>query len=82
MVDVLKSGQDKKMIISNLHNDLEIAAIKNYEELRIIKNCYPDSIMSGSGSTYFTLEERIEPMENYYVKNDLKTIENGVCVKI
>ena len=33
--------------------------VKNYEELRIIKNCYPDSIMSGSGSTYFTLEERI-----------------------
>ena len=34
--------------------------------------------MSGSGSTYFTLNENFEPMENYWIKNNLNFIEDGV----
>ena len=39
-----------------LYNDLEYAIFDDYEELQEIKKAYPNSIMSGSGSTYFVLE--------------------------
>ena len=37
--------------------------------------------MSGSGSTYFTINENIKPLENYWVKNGLKFIPDGVSEK-
>ena len=61
-----------------LYNDLETAVFDDYKELQQIKEKYPNSIMSGSGSTYFTLNENFEPMKNYWIKNNLNFIEDGV----
>ena len=63
---------------NNFANDLEWAIIDNYPELQLIKNLYPKSIMSGSGSTYFIMNECFNPMENYLVINNLHTINFGV----
>lgn len=75
MIDSLKIGTDLKQF---LYNDLETAVFDDYKELQQIKEKYPNSIMSGSGSTYFTLNENFEPMENYWIKNNLNFIEDGV----
>lgn len=61
-------------------NDLEWAIINDYEELQFIKNKYPKAVMTGSGSTYFSLSEDFDPTEGYYVNNTLKTIPDGVTV--
>ena len=39
-----------------LYNDLEYAIFDDYKERQKIKSMLPDSVMSGSGSTYFVLE--------------------------
>lgn len=75
MIDSLKIGTDLKQF---LYNDLETAVFDDYKELQQIKEKYPNSIMSGSGSTYFTLNKNFEPMENYWIKNNLNFIEDGV----
>ena len=62
----------------NFQNDLEWALIDDYEELKTIKINYPHSIMSGSGSTYFIVDNIFSPMTSYWVKNDLQTISEGV----
>ena len=77
MIDVLKTGTD---ISQFLYNDLETAVFDDYKELQIIKNIYPKSVMSGSGSTYFVLDEDIKELEGYWVKNGLKFIPDGVSV--
>jgi len=77
LIDSLKIGTD---ITQFLYNDLETAVFDDYKELSTIKNIYPKSIMSGSGSTYFGLNTNFEPMEGYWVKNDLKFIPEGVSV--
>lgn len=61
-----------------LHNDLELALFNDYKQFQKIKRLYPNSIMSGSGSTYFALDTKINPIDNYWVKNDLKTVDCGV----
>ena len=78
MIDSLKIGTDIRQF---LYNDLETAVFNDYKELQTIKNIYPDSVMSGSGSTYFTINENIKPLENYWVKNGLKFIPDGVSEK-
>jgi 4-diphosphocytidyl-2-C-methyl-D-erythritol kinase len=78
MIDSLKIGTDIKQF---LYNDLETAVFNDYKELQTIKNIYPDSVMSGSGSTYFTINENIKTLENYWVKNGLKFIPDGVSEK-
>jgi len=71
-----------------LQNDLEIALLKDYKELEAIKNAYPESLMSGSGSTFFILKEKLDNVneitnddeaDKYWVKNGLKSISYGVC---
>lgn len=70
-----------------LHNDLEIALIEDYEELKQIKTAYPNSLMSGSGSTFFILEHNICKQEvstpclneKFWIKSGLKSIHYGVC---
>ena len=37
--------------------------------------------MSGSGSTYFIIDEEFKPLEGYEVFNNLKAISNGVTIK-
>jgi 4-diphosphocytidyl-2C-methyl-D-erythritol kinase len=58
---------------------LEYAVFDDYEELQFIKSKLPNSIMSGSGSTYFILEDIKDVVfpETYQVFKDLKFIENG-----
>lgn len=62
-----------------LHNDLEIALIEDYKELKQIKTAYPNSIMSGSGSTFFVLQNKIDNLSNnFWLKTGLKSIDHGV----
>ena len=37
-------------------------------------------MMSGSGSTYFIINDEFQPLEGYWVMNGLKAINTGVCV--
>lgn len=62
----------------NFVNDLEWAVIENYEELKKIKTLYPDSIMSGSGSTYYIIGKEFSPQEGFWVKNSLTSIPYGI----
>ena len=64
----------------NFVNDLEWAVLEDYKELKHIKNKYPKSIMTGSGSTYYSLEEKFEEEPNFWVKNNLETINYGVQI--
>ncbi len=61
-------------------NDLEWAILPDYEELQYIKNLYPKSVMTGSGSTYYMIDENFAETENYWVKNGLKTVPFGVKI--
>jgi len=65
-----------------LYNDLEYAVFDDYSELQKIKKVLPNSIMSGSGSTYFVLENIDIPelKEEYQIINGLKFIEDGVSI--
>ena len=77
MIDALQSGKDIKPF---LYNDLEYAVFDDYKELQTIKEAYPDSVMSGSGSTYFILENLKESKlgNDYEFINNLEFIPNGV----
>jgi 4-diphosphocytidyl-2-C-methyl-D-erythritol kinase len=77
MVDSIKIGTDIRQF---LYNDLETAVFNDYPELQKIKEKYPNSIMSGSGSTYFLLEPTLENLDGYWVKTGLKFIPDGVSV--
>lgn len=62
-----------------LHNDLETAVIEDYKELQEIKTTYPESIMSGSGSTFFVIRNKIDKIsDNFWIKNGLKSIPYGI----
>lgn len=61
-------------------NDLEWAVLNDFEELQYIKNKYPTAIMTGSGSTYYSLEDDFYEEDGYWVKNGLRTITHGVKV--
>lgn len=63
---------------SSYINDLEWAIINDYQELQQIKKNYPQSIMTGSGSTYFLLNGNFSNHDGYWVRNGLKTIQKGV----
>ncbi len=59
-------------------NDLEWAVIEDYPQLQHIKQKYPQSVMTGSGSTYFIINNEFEQETGYWVKNNLKAINFGV----
>ncbi len=71
-----------KNICSYLYNDLEYAVFDDYQELQKIKKTYPNAVMSGSGSTYFVLENIKESLfgDDYQVINNLCFIPEGVSV--
>lgn len=79
MLEAIRLNQD---ITPYLYNDLEFAVFDDYAELQIIKQVYPRAIMSGSGSSYFLLENLITSVldENYLFINNLKFIDNGVSL--
>ena len=62
----------------NYKNDLEWAVIEDYKELLFIKENYPDAMMTGSGSTYFSLKNEFFEQTGYWVKNGLEAINYGV----
>ncbi|MCM1339924.1 MAG: 4-(cytidine 5'-diphospho)-2-C-methyl-D-erythritol kinase [Muribaculaceae bacterium] len=62
----------------NYVNDLEWAIINKYPQLQQIKKAYPNSIMTGSGSTYFSTETTFKEQDGYWVKNGLSAIPDGV----
>ncbi len=59
-------------------NDLEWAVIDTYQELQTIKELYPRSVMSGSGSTYYIINGEFETMKGYWIKNNLTSVPFGV----
>lgn len=75
-----KKNTENKSGRENFVNDLEWAVIDDYPELQHIKTKYPHSIMTGSGSTYYSTEEKFEEEENYWVKNNLETIDYGIRI--
>ncbi len=79
MIDALNNGQE---IGKFLYNDLEYAVFDDYNELQYIKSKLPNSIMSGSGSAYFILEDikNIEFPNDYQVISGLHFIPNGCSV--
>lgn len=64
----------------NFVNDLEWAILNDFNQLQYVKNKYPSAIMTGSGSTYFSLEEEFTQEAGFWVKNGLKTITEGVKI--
>ena len=81
MLIALLDGDDIKPY---LYNDLEYAVFDSYKELQEIKSKYPQSIMSGSGSTYFVLENLTNNKmgDNYEFINNLSFISHGVMEDI
>lgn len=84
-----QNGKTEKMLIAildgddvrpYLYNDLEYAVFDDYEQLQKIKSTYPQALMSGSGSTYFVLEnlEKSNLDDGYEFINNLKFISEGV----
>ena len=62
----------------NYNNDLEWAIIDDYPQLQYIKQKYPNSVMTGSGSTYFMIDGEFKQEDGYWVKNGLKAVNFGV----
>jgi len=73
---------EKKDIESrkNYSNDLEWAIINDYTELKEIKKHYPNAIMSGSGSSYFIIDNEFTHMDGYWICNNLFAVQNGVSI--
>lgn len=74
---LLKNEFDKTLI----YNSLEKALFPSYEELRTLKTRVKNSLMSGSGSTFFVLNKKLETnlnKENYDIFENLMTINTGV----
>ena len=65
---------------SSFENDLEWAVIDDYKELQTIKKLYPQSMMSGSGSTYFVINDEFKPLEGYEIFNNLKATSEGIKI--
>lgn len=67
----------------NMHNDLETAVIKDYKQLVEIKSKLPDSMMSGSGPTFFVLKDKCQAhfnREDFLIIEDLHFVDDGVKV--
>ncbi len=61
-------------------NDLEWAIIDKYPELQEIRKKYPTSVMTGSGSTYFSTRETFKEEDGYWIKNGLTTTPDGIKI--
>ncbi|MBQ9246128.1 4-(cytidine 5'-diphospho)-2-C-methyl-D-erythritol kinase [bacterium] len=77
----------KELLLKNqfdealLYNSFEKALFPKYKELRHIKSTIKNSLMSGSGSTFFVLKPFINADLNnsdYDIFENLKTIKTGV----
>lgn len=80
MINAINHKED---IRDFLYNDLEYAIFDDYEELQFIKSVLPKSIMSGSGSTYFILEDIDKEFpDDYVLIKGLHFINEGVAVNL
>lgn len=73
--------EQNKFDKSLIYNSLEKSLFPYYEELRTIKANVKNSLMSGSGSTFFVLEPEIKTTldkNNYDIFENLKTTNSGV----
>ena len=80
---MINALENKENISQFLYNDLEYAVFNDYLELQNIKKAYPDSIMSGSGSTYFVLKNNVDKSKldsEYIFIDNLEFIESGVQI--
>lgn len=68
----------QKQGYSVFENDLEWAVIDDYAELQNIKEKYPKSMMSGSGSTYFIINDKFATQKGYWICNNLKAVSDGI----
>jgi len=76
MINAINNNLDIKPF---LYNDLEYAIFDDYNELQYIKSALPKAIMSGSGSTYFILENINTDFSNEYdVITGLHFLNDGV----
>ena len=77
LIDAIKNQQN---IQEFLYNDLEYAIFDDYRKLQTIKEKLPNSIMSGSGSTYFILGNLQENLfdDTYQVIPNLHFVNKGV----
>jgi 4-diphosphocytidyl-2-C-methyl-D-erythritol kinase len=78
LIKLLKKGKFNQKL---LYNSFEKAILPNYEELENIKKTIKNSLMSGSGSTFFVLEKKITAdidRKEYDIFDNLKTISTGV----
>ena len=77
MLDAISKNSDIKEF---LYNDLEYAVFDDYKELQMIKNKLPNSIMSGSGSTYFILDNVAKDLfdDSFQVITNLSFVNLGV----
>lgn len=77
------AGAIKHNSIKNefLYNDLEYAVFDDYTELQQIKAMCPAAVMSGSGSTFFVLEDCNPALTpDYQIIRNLHFINSGVQV--
>ena len=75
----IKKHFDKKY----LFNSLELAVINDYDDLLEIKAKLPDSMMSGSGPTFFVLSKNVpDSFDNskFLVINSLRSISDGIKI--
>lgn len=79
---MIEAIQNHSNLQEFLYNDLEYAIFDDYKELQMIKEKLPNSIMSGSGSTYFILGNLKENPFNddYQVLQNLRFVTSGVSV--
>ena len=77
MLQAIKLREDIKPF---LYNDLERAIFNDYKELQKIKELLPEAIMTGSGSTFFVLEDRIniDLPEDFIVIEGRRFIDLGI----
>ena len=76
--NLLEKGKFDKSLI---YNSLEKALLNDYKELKEIKTNVKNSLMSGSGSTFFVLNDKLEgdfDTNEYKIIEGLKTIPQGV----
>lgn len=59
-------------------NDLEWAVIDDYNQLQFIKETYPNAVMTGSGSTYFSVDKSFKKHDGYWIRNGLETVPYGI----
>lgn len=78
---LIKAIENAAKIESCLHNDLEIAPLREFQILQEIKTFYPGSIMTGSGSAYFVLKaalDKILPPDRFLTIQGLEFINTGI----